>query len=381
MDLPQFKEVRFFRIASHNGNSSAEQGEPSASNFNVVIADDMARVGNLAAFSVENVTFPNLFPNIVVGRHTLLIRNTLPDADGFDATIEGIPSDYSIVLSNNQMITFPLTDNPLVMSTADWIPILNANFAPYLEVSMDAFGALFFISLVGPIRLTTVNWVNVFGVASNQLNTSRTSFVAYPYVIDRVGLFPTGFYSLPDVTSMLTTELNLLPWSGGDFTVDTVFTGLSERLRISNPTVPFMISHYAPAPSDGIDYRQLSYQLGFQTLDTVLSTSVEAELNPSLQGEQVVYLHSNAFASAKKAFSGEGAPDSLIATIPVFWAGYGDVVAYSLNQWESPVISYDREVSPKQFDFCLKNIHNDILDIGWNQNMTITFRLFFRPTR
>lgn len=372
MDIGSFREVRFFRVASHNGNSSAFQGVQSASNFTVVIPDEFGRVGQLAAFSVENVTFPNLFPNVTSQHNEILVRHLPTNADGFTAVLQ----QFLYLRPNGTQEQLDVVNAPFVDSSVDWVPILNFDFGGDITVTIDAFGAFTFTSNVGPINLIGANWTTVFGIPPSQLDRFATTWIGYPYVIDSI-VIPVGFYDQLQLAVVIEGLLNALPWSLGGFDVSIVPMGQNNFYVITNNLVNFTLIVRQALPGAFTDYRQLLYQMGFQVFPSSLYSTLQAILNPTLQGEQVVYLHSSAVASAKKAFSGEGLPDSLVATIPM-WGGYGDVVMYSLNQWESPAITYERTVTPNEFDFSLKNIYDEFLDIGFNQNMTVTFRFFFK---
>jgi hypothetical protein len=116
--------------------------------------------------------------------------------------------------------------------------------------------------------------------------------------------------------------------------------------------------------------------MGFQNLPVTPYDSITADLNPALQGEQVAYLHSQILSAGRKSYSGEGAPDSVIAVIPIT-VPYGSIMSYNPNRWSDPGFVLERGITPRQFDFTLKNQYDELLDIGWNQTMTLFFRMFF----
>lgn len=371
-----YSDVRFFRVVSHNGNSNSIKGPAGASNFNVVLGDEMAKVGNVVACSLENITFPNVFPNISPTNHgnDMIVRFTSPSSDGFTLTLGDV---YTFTTSDGIEHTYTVDEPfPGVNSTVDWVELLNEYFElePYMSFTTDVFGAIYITSKTGPLSFTSSNWRTVFGVRTSGLS----AYATYPPSVCHVITLPVGFYDQDQIATMLQTGLNAA--SGGGFTVTVVAIGYDKRFQIDSVDTPFCLVPVASPSGSPVNYRQLVYQLGFQHLPpaSALYLTIQALLNPSLQGEQVVYLHSVFLSSSSKSFSGEGPQDSVIATIPV-WAGYGELVEYSLNQWSTPAIFYVSPITPREFDFTLRNQYNEILDIGWNQTLSVTLRLFFQP--
>ncbi len=379
MDVNEFKEMRWFRVVSHNGNSASLTGVPSASNFTVVVFDDMSKVGDIGAFSLENVTFPNLFPNISSrnGNNRFYVRFSLPISDGLTL----VPGEvYTFSASDHIGRAVAIAGPYFGNDTVGWVEWFNSQpeVSQFLSFRADEYGGIFISSVNGlPVILTSYTWSTTLGVEYSQIGAPFTSIVAYPPSVVFPVSVPAGFYDQDQIATMLTVSLNAIPGETGGFLVSVAPVGYNKLFRVSNSDHDFMMFPSAATGTESTNYRQLAYQMGFLEFPSSLYPSIQAPLNPSLQGEQVVYLHSSAFASAKKSFPGEGPPDSLIATIPI-WGGYGDVIGYSLNQWASPAMVYTSPVTPRQFDFTLRNQYNEDLDIGWNQSLTMTFRVFFR---
>jgi len=382
MDLDSFQQLRFFRVVSHNGNSGSLKGKPSASNFTVALGDDISRVGEVAGFSLENITFPNVFPNIsdTNRNNEFYMRLDLPNAD----SLQIFNGDF-FHYSTPDGITHTLVYGGLhTTNTIDTVAALNLVFADVLVFSTDPNGAVFIQSLIGPVLLDDNFFSLALNIPADELASFGTAWVGYPVGIGYpfgdifyTLIIPKGFYNQNQIATMLEGQLNAVV-GDGSFVVSIVTVGADQLMQVTNAIHPFILSTRAPAPGKPVNYRQLGYQLGFQNLPMgVLSNTVTANLNPSLQGEQVVYLFSSMFSAGKKSFSGEGPQDDMIATIPIM-AGYGEINEYTLNQWGPPAMAFERGVIPRVLDFSLKNQFDEYLDIGWNQTLSISFRLFFR---
>lgn len=378
MNIASFKETRLFRVVSHNGNSSSLNGPPSASNFNVVIGGDMSKLGEVAAFSLESISFPNLFPNVVSvdGNNELLFRQDTPDVDSLELFVG---DSFTFQFPSSEVVT--ISPAPVTTTNA-CVASMAAASVPYMNVTSNAFGAVFFESLVGPLLLTDPAWNRTWGIPLSQTGVQRTSWAGYPAGVGYIGTspfftltIPQGFYNQDQLATMIqnTLQANLDP----NFIVTVQTIGQDNVLQIQDLFNPFMLSPREPPMGDPINYRQLPYQLGFSVFPDTPQNIIRALNNPALQGEQVVYLFSNALSSQKKAYSGEGPQDDMIATIPMF-AGYGEINEVILNSWADPAIVYERGYPPRFFDFSLRNQYNELLDIGWNQTLSMSFRLFFR---
>ncbi len=100
------------------------------------------------------------------------------------------------------------------------------------------------------------------------------------------------------------------------------------------------------------------------------------EAFPNLTGETVVYVESAALSQQFKSFSGEGQPDYTIATCPIT-VGYGERQVVKFNQYQGPLTAYiDKELRVVFIDVSLKNIYNEPLDIGYNQQMFMSVKLW-----
>lgn len=385
MDLKNFRQMRYLRIVSHNGNSSAPDGQPSASNFNVVIGDDIARVGELTAFALDNITFPNLFPNITQGNNIITYRTTPPNGDDYHFPV----SSLNYYTQDGQLVDITIEPSLGPFNTVDQMAYVSVQpgIQGVFDITVDPYGAIIMKSLIGPVKLNgpSDNWTFAFGFPPEQLGGYQTTWIGYPLeatnppfnqpVFFQIQV-PVGFY---DQDSLVGVLADLLHVNDPLFNVSIMTQGTNSYFDISNPVTQFeLVPMYKPSDLSGIEpnYRQLVYQLGFQNLPSDLYNTIIALLNPALQGEQIVYLHSIIMSSSRKSYSGEGAPDSVIAAIPVN-APYGAIVVYSLNQWADPAFVYERGIAPREFDFTLRNQYNENLDIGWNQTLTLFFRMFF----
>jgi len=118
--------------------------------------------------------------------------------------------------------------------------------------------------------------------------------------------------------------------------------------------------------------------MGFNILDTeIMGFEPDVgEAPPNLFGETLVYLYSQAIAQQVKAYSGQGEPDYMVATLPIT-VPYGGFQVWNFNQYQSPTTRYDKGWSSTIVDITLKNIYGETLDIGPNQHMYVTLKLWY----
>ena len=370
-----FHQTRWFKVASHNATDAVEQGVVSASNYTVILGDDLPRVGELAGISLEQISFVNNFPNVTAPNNEILFRTSVPATDTWAPPLTVLSFSFG---GDSGSVTYPGT----AVGTPAVVAELNSLF-PLPVFSYDGYGA---IILNPPVTVTldSASWSTTFGVSADQLGKEARYFLLYPLSIYG-GMFfqvlvPPGlFYNQNQLGIIVTDAMTSLV--GGVFTINPVVGAPDQRYLfrvVSGPPVMFVVR--GDLPFQHTDYRQLLYQMGLSdNYPTVLYTVLQFDLNPALQGEQVIYLWSNLLAANNRSFDGEGAPGSLIATIPVNVI-YGGVVNYTLNQYAAPSLVFQHPVPKRQFDFTLKNIYDELLDIGWNQNLTVTLRLWFRGT-
>jgi hypothetical protein len=383
MDLPNFNQMRYVRFVSHNGNSSAPDGAPSASNFNVVMDSDIQMVGEITAFSLDNITFPNVFPNVTDGNNLFYVRFELPDADGWRMT----ETTLTYTLQGGEPITTTLFFHYPIppFNTVAQIALLNSDplLPTFFHWFVGPYGEIILRSDI-PVLLDPATFQVMFGFSDDMIQGYQTEWIGYPF---QGGVFtpiviPPGYYNNTQLAATLQAEL--IAATAGPFTVTVETIGANNYFFIQNLTETFYLVPLSQRGTGGIgvselpNYRQLLFQMGYQPvgLPTTPYNAVVASLNPALQGEQIVYLHSQILSSSRKSYPGEGNPDSVIAAIPVN-APYGGIVIYSPNQWGDPGFVLERGITPRQFDFSLKNQYNENLDIGWNQTLSLFFRMFF----
>ena len=101
-------------------------------------------------------------------------------------------------------------------------------------------------------------------------------------------------------------------------------------------------------------------------------------MNPSLQGEQAVYLHSQQLCGQLRSFSGEGAPDFFVAAIPITVPYGGTQIATQLTATPNfPMVVFPSGWTPSVVDFQLRNIYNDVLDLPDNAQFWAVVRLWY----
>lgn len=388
MDLKNFKQMRYLRVVSHNGNSSAPDNVPSASNFNVVLGDDMSRVGELTAYSLDGITFPNLFPNIrsVDFNNEMLLRLVDIYNDTYTTSIDHVVYQPK----GGQEVTVPVPGGAPAGTTV-FLPWFQAlpGISGVFDITWDPYGAVIMRSLIGPVNLGLYmgsdTWNTTFGFDPSQTGGYNTLWIGYPADNSsddwpfKTITIPQGFYDQEQLVALIQPQLDALLPLGSNFLIDIVSNGADSFFRIDRAGEGFMlVPRSRPGEMVNIEpnYRQLVYQMGFQNFPIVATDTNTATLNPALQGEQIAYLHSNILSSSRKSYSGEGGADSVIAAININ-VPYGALVEAHPNQWADPGFVFERGISARQFDFTLRNQYNENLDIGWNQTMTLFFRMFF----
>jgi hypothetical protein len=202
---------------------------------------------------------------------------------------------------------------------------------------------------------------------------------------------PVGFYSNTDLAARITfyigNSLSTIPLALIQCTVETV--GQMQLFRIRDNRVanfPLLeISLASPVTAQSnvtFDYRDLLYVMGFTVADQnkpVSAAGAVSSVNPSLGGEQVVYLHSQQLCGQLRSFSGEGSPDFHVATIPMT-VPYGSYqTAAQLSQTPNmPMVTYATGWTPTVVDFQLRNIYNDVLSLPDNAQFWAVVRLWYR---
>jgi hypothetical protein len=232
-------------------------------------------------------------------------------------------------------------------------------------------------------NLTSSTWNTIVGIDPQESRIQKASFNGYP---TRTNLFnrapftvisiTPGFYSSDELAAALQTQLDRtfppLTWS--------VFQNDDGRFSIS-PTAISRFSLVQPMFAGvgfNLNVRGLLHTMGFNVFQTEIMGFEPnvASTEPNLFGETIVYLHSQAIAQQVKAYSGQGEPDYMVATLPIT-VPHGGFQVWNFNQYQSPITRYDKGWSGTVVDMTLKNIYGDTLDIGPNQHMYVTLRLWY----
>jgi len=227
-------------------------------------------------------------------------------------------------------------------------------------------------------------------------NTLKLSYVAYPRCVDPLSTggawvkieVPPGFYSMVDLAAALEGLFLLRLANITPLKVDIFSRGQMQLFRIwhnaAAPAVPLSISVASPLTAEAevaFDYRDLLYLMGYTTADQNKLGFVSgcySSVNPSLQGEQAVYLHSQQLCGQLRSFSGEGAPDFFVAAIPITVPYGGTQIATQLTATPNfPMVVFPSGWTPSVVDFQLRNIYNDVLDLPDNAQFWAVVRLWY----
>ena len=384
MDPSNYSSNRLFRLASHQGTGASWTGAWTNANFQVSLQNDLQRNGPVWAVSVESVGFPNLFPNVTPGHNTFLAR---------------IPTQQTAFwLWPGGLLTVTLASTGITRGVVVPAATGISNFITSFNVAWAAsFG------VVSPLLLTA-SFADAFTLTTTNLYEGEAISLGDEWFVPLLGFVrdvpsttwygwprgagqwqeisvPVGFYSNNQLGDIVTARLTAT--FGGLFEINPVDTQ-DQRFRLSVvPTPPntaavAVASPYNQTSFRHFDYQDLLYVMGFMFEDQGFpSTVILASQNPSLAGEQVVYVASQALCNQVKGFAGEGPPDFTFTSVPVT-VGYGDLQTASSSYYNAPLIVYQSPWTPVVVDISLRNLYDDQLVLPDNQQFWVTLRLWYR---
>jgi hypothetical protein len=377
MNPEAYKFVRLLKVASHNAAGGQWQGVESTSNFKVKLGYELQKLGSVAAVSVDSVMFPNLFDNVSAPNSTLLAR-TYQDLTT-DLVGTGIAAqDFSVFWINGDY------NNALIAASTNTSQVVfnfNNNYIPNnlaLRMSVSPTGVLQLSSEI-PFILTSSNWA-LYGFQTSSDTVYNNVYYGYPvnpaWNAFREVTVPDGFYDNFQLGNAVTALLDTAFSTPGAWSINPLLGAMDQRYLLQNSVAPFIITPIIPPSGIHDDQRYLWFQMGFVNYSTAYASSLQADVNPELFGLNVVYLYTNMLTSSEKAFSGEGLPDPTISTIPIT-VEYGFLQTEVLNQWNGPFYRFASGVTPQDIDVSLRNVYGEILALPPNQQMVVTFKLWF----
>ena len=378
MNPESYKCTRLLKITSHNATGGAFIGDESPSNYQVQLKDEIQKEGSIDGMSVDQVTFPNLFPNVDEPFNEALVRVTDPLLDGWAVAAQ----TFSIRMQDGSLYSLVM---PASVGTVVVVAQLNlAAAALPVEVrpvfTYDATGVLV-MTCRALTQLNSPNWFSALGFASSPTTPFNLIYYGYPLDITAFSIVtvPPAFYTNDQLGDLITDGIEAIyAYPPGSVTINPAVGDVDQRYVLVNSLNPMVITPRRFPSNTHDDRRDLWYKMGFFVfpVDYTMST-IRATDDPNLFGETEVYLYSNALAGANKAFHGQGVPDSIIHTIQID-EPYGFLVTNEAGQWNGPMTRYVSPVIPRIVDLSLRNIYNEILRLPNNQQLTVTFRLWYK---
>jgi len=321
-------------------------------------------------------TGPLLIPNVAPPFNELLVRRDDPAVD----TLTLGPDIFTIRFQDGTLydINFPgAVGTPnvvLALNTA--VSLLLLSDPP--QFTYDSMGTII-LSSGSLMSIPGSNWYDDLGMSFDYNVPFNHVYYGYPLQATTFHqvLVPTGYYSNTGLGDYVTDALDA---SFGDppgtWSINPAPGAMDQRYLLQ-ATLPFVITPRVPPSNTRDEHRYLWYQMGFFDFPpTYVQNSIQATWDPNLFGATCVYLFSNFIASANKAFDGEGAPDSVIATIPIT-VPYGYTQTHFFGQWNGPMLRYIASIVPRSLDVSLRNVYGDLIHLPPNQQLTVTFKLWY----
>ena len=389
MDPKNYVTTRTVRVASHQGVAGQTfAGSWTNSNFQVNFQGDLQRYGLVNAVSLQSIGFPNLFPNIVGTRNRGLVRGNALDQEAWRIPVTIFSWVYED--GTTQSITYtPPVPPALPLGSHEFIDVFNyySEFVGGPVVSYDLSGRLT-LTFPRPAVISTTFYNSLPGfvtTAKDPFTFPGQSFysVYYGWPIAPSAwqevVVPEGFYDNIQLGNVITAQLDAL--FGAGWTINPTLN-FDQPYKIVAPAskVVSIVTPYTPEEeASHYDYNPLFYLMGFMDQDQGLApaATLQASQNPSLQGETVAYVHSQALCQQVKSFPGEGPPDFGVFTIPIK-AEYGAMVEWAPDQFQNPFLVFDHGWDVRFIDFQIRNVFNEPLYLPDNQQMWVTLKLWYR---
>lgn len=400
-------KTRLLSIASHNASESRHE-QASRSRFSISLQNDLQNVGSVTGVSIDTIGFPNTFPNIREPSNTFLFRHTAPafDTTRWDGGIgrleyQGVVYDCTFAgrpgLGIPDPNVLPFWENTEQFAT--YIKaIINADTPPALEVEVLVDPTYGVIELVfnEPVKLLATNaevvaqsdyWEAVVGIPRSQLLFERTVFVGTPINsggIEEISI-PEGYWNSDQLAAYIGEQMTdkipagleailepIAPWDQR-FQLRLVDgDDLGRGLLLFPP-------EYLGGRSSGIrnlHIPSLLHLMGFLLPPDSYNELTQADDLPRLNGEQLVYLHSDSLMGDSLSFDGEGAPDQTVCAIPVT-APFLEMNVYSPTPREQPLVLFNEPRQLREVDIELRDIYGRPLELGGAQQMYVQARLWF----
>lgn len=187
-------------------------------------------------------------------------------------------------------------------------------------------------------------------------------------------IIPTGWYTEQELVDYLNTEV---PTTWFDYPFSEVVFGINTS-RSEDHRIVITLNDLGGANVDNVNvvvgsvtshggnylgwpHNAGSFSLDFHKYFDV--SGVDAPFPPSLEGDQVVFIHSSILVDKEVSIDGEGKIGDMLVSIPITVPRNG-FQTYAANQYRSPTIYYDDPVSVTKLRFDLRDVEGRPLDVG-----------------